>query len=99
MRKHYKIKILGSVQGIGFRYFAVEQAKKFNLNGFVCNLADSSVYLEVEGEKDNLKEFIKKCRQGPALAKVERLEVKEGELENFKVFKIEKGTDYFSAIK
>ena len=50
----------GSVQGVGFRYTVRTVANGFEVTGTVRNLADGSVELVAEGQKDELDAF----RQG-----------------------------------
>ncbi|MEW5805258.1 MAG: acylphosphatase [Patescibacteria group bacterium] len=88
MKKLYQIKIFGRVQGVGFRYFLLEQADKLNISGLAMNLSDGSVYTEAEGEPENLKKFLEQCRTGPILAKVEKIEIKEAGIKNFSEFQI-----------
>lgn len=49
---------IGHVQGVGFRYATLQVAKEFDVAGYVCNLPDGRVQLEVEGASAVLKEFI-----------------------------------------
>lgn len=86
--QHLNIKIYGLVQGVFFRASAKEQADKLGLTGFAKNMPDGSVYIEAEGEKENLDKFIKWCHLGPMLARVEKVEVSEGSLKNFTDFTI-----------
>jgi acylphosphatase len=48
----------GRVQGVGFRYTARETAERFNVAGYVENLADGRVELVVEGEADEIDRFL-----------------------------------------
>lgn len=48
----------GRVQGVGFRYAALQVAKQFEVCGFVQNLPDGRVLLEAEGEEDEVNAFI-----------------------------------------
>ncbi len=84
--KHLNIKIYGSVQGVFFRASAKEQADKLGLTGFAKNLPDGSVYIEAEGKKKNLDQFLIWCYQGPSMAQVERVEIFEGSLKNLTKF-------------
>ena len=84
--KHVNIKIYGLVQGIFFRATAKQEADKLNITGFAKNKEDGSVYIKAEGEKENLDKFIKWCKIGPTLAKVEKVIVTECELKNFPKF-------------
>ena len=83
MVKHFNIKILGQVHNVGFRFGAAEAAKEFMIFGFVRNEPDGSVYIEAEGEEENLQKFLKWCKKGPSWAKVEKTAVSEGEIKNY----------------
>ena len=48
----------GRVQGVGFRYTALQVAKEFDVTGFVSNLPDGRVHLEAEGEAGEVEAFI-----------------------------------------
>jgi len=76
--KHFDIIVHGYVQGVYYRGSALKVAQNLGISGFVQNLSDGSVYIEAEGLSENLTEFIAWCRQGPAHARVERLEVTPG---------------------
>ncbi len=67
----YAIKVTGGVQGVGFRYSTLNEAKKPGLTGYVKNLPDGSVEIEAEGSKDQLDAFVEWCRKGPGLSKVD----------------------------
>ena len=56
IRKH--IIFYGRVQGVGFRYYAVQKANQLGLTGWVKNLYDGSVEMEVEGEEPLIDELI-----------------------------------------
>ena len=47
----------GHVQGVGFRYRALQMAKEFDVSGEVCNLSDGRVYLQVEGEEEEVEAY------------------------------------------
>ncbi|BET67652.1 acylphosphatase [Opitutales bacterium ASA1] len=49
----------GHVQGVGFRYSAMEVAREFDVSGIVCNLPDGRVYLEVEGAKSEVDDYLR----------------------------------------
>ena len=48
----------GRVQGVGFRYAALQAAKEFEVAGFVSNLPDGRVHLEAEGAPQEVDAFI-----------------------------------------
>ena len=56
IRKHYWFS--GRVQGVGFRYYAVQKANQLGLTGWVKNLYDGSVEMEVEGEEPLIDQLI-----------------------------------------
>ncbi len=62
------------VQGIGYRYHSQNEAKKRGFTGYVSNLDNGSVELVVEGEEEDLKNFIQWCYNGVGLAMVYRIE-------------------------
>lgn len=86
--KHLDIKITGQVQGVFLRQAVKERAKKLGLIGFVKNEPDGSVYIEAEGEENNLKVFLKWLHGGSDFSKVEKVETQEGQIKNFDDFKI-----------
>ena len=57
VRKH--IYFSGRVQGVGFRYSALYLAKPLGLTGWVENLWDGRVEMEVQGEETAIQEFLK----------------------------------------
>lgn len=83
---HLNIKVSGRVQGVFFRHNSASKAIEFGISGFVRNEPDESVYLEVEGKKEDLDGFVAWCRNGPPFSKVEKVEVVEGPLQNFTEF-------------
>ena len=89
--KHYKIKVEGKVQGVWFRKYTNDKAQSLNLNGFVRNEPDGSVYIEVEsGQEDKLNEFIQWLYQGSPLSKVDNVSIpEESPCQNFDGFKIQ----------
>jgi acylphosphatase len=48
----------GRVQGVGFRYAALQVAREFEVSGFVSNLPDGRVVLEAEGERGEVDRFL-----------------------------------------
>ena len=56
IRKH--IIFYGRVQGVVFRYYAVQKANQLGLTGWVKNLYDGSVEMEVEGQEELIDQLI-----------------------------------------
>jgi acylphosphatase len=68
--------VLGVVQGVGFRRFALREAKRFDLTGWVRNLPDGNVEIEAQGETDNLERFVGWANRGAPTGRVDRVEKK-----------------------
>lgn len=85
--RHLNIKISGRVQGVLFRYSAKQKADSLNITGFAKNELDGSLYIEAEGESENLEKFVSWCKAGPPVAKVDQAEITEGTIKNFIDFK------------
>ncbi len=56
IRRH--IIFSGRVQGVGFRYGAFYTARRLGLTGWVKNLYDGRVEMEVQGEPGRIEEMI-----------------------------------------
>ena len=65
-----KATFTGRVQGVGFRYFVQLNAINYNLTGFVKNLSNGDVLLEVQGDKDNINKFLNIIKKGNGFSKV-----------------------------
>ena len=85
---HKNIQLFGRVQGVGFRYSARIAARNYGIKGYVRNMSDGSVYLEVEGSEDNISRFVKWCKEGPDFAYIESISITDGSLRNFKSFEV-----------
>jgi acylphosphatase len=85
---HKNIQIFGRVQGVGFRYSARLAARNYGIKGFVRNMSDGSVYLEVEGSEDNVEKFINWCRVGPDFAYIDHVNIVDASLSNFESFEV-----------
>jgi len=48
----------GRVQGVGFRYTALDTAREFEVSGFVMNLPDGRVLIEAEGRAQEVDAFL-----------------------------------------
>jgi acylphosphatase len=62
--------VSGRVQGVGYRYFAEQEAHRLGLTGFVRNMPDGSVEVVAEGDKNVLDGFLLLLRRGPSSAEV-----------------------------
>lgn len=83
-----QLTIKGKVQGVSFRIETMKMAGLLKVTGYVKNLPDGSVYVEVEGDEANVFNLIDYCHHGPELAEVEHLSVRENALVGYKSFEI-----------
>jgi acylphosphatase len=68
------LRIKGRVQGVGFRFSAVDEARRLALTGWVRNTSDGEVELVAEGPKDRLQRLATWCHVGPRGAQVTDVE-------------------------
>ncbi len=74
MTKRARGVVQGIVQGVGFRPFIFQLAKRFNLCGFVTN-TPKGVDLEVEGDEESLEAFFEAIvHEHPPLAHISSLD-------------------------
>lgn len=90
MTQHITILVSGKVQGVFYRAASKEKADELGVKGFVRNELNGNVYMEAEGSKDVLNEFVKWCASGPPRAQVQHVEVVPGERKEFVNFSIVK---------
>jgi hydrogenase maturation protein HypF len=85
------VRIEGIVQGVGFRPFVYECARRHALAGWVLN-DEKGVQIEVEGEEHRVTSFISALAAPPPLAVVERQEVSYLPVAGYQGFEIRAST-------
>lgn len=80
--KQARVFISGFVQGVGFRYFVKQNARKIGVTGWVRNLPDGRVEALVQGNEEKVKELISVCSKGPFLSEVRDVVVEWEELQD-----------------
>ncbi len=83
-----RVVVRGNVQGVGFRYYSHTEAARLGVAGFVRNLDDGSVEVEVEGDPAAVATFVDWARTGPPSASVDSAEVSECEPAGTPVFTV-----------
>ena len=81
-KKAVKITVSGRVQGVGFRYFIYNIADNLGLTGYAKNLFNGDVEIYAEGRVEFLKELLKKAKEGPSGAYVEKMNTEWLEFKN-----------------
>ena len=74
IRKHFIF--YGRVQGVGFRYRAYYMAEKLGLTGFVSNLYNGTVEMEVQGTEDEINRLVWAIDQSKPI-RIEGIDSKE----------------------
>ncbi len=70
----------GRVQGVGFRWSVKQTANGFEVVGWVRNLADGRVELEVTGEEGEVTAFLEAIGSGHLATHIRQVEQVEVEL-------------------
>jgi acylphosphatase len=73
MRKTIRGLIKGRVQGVGYRYFALDAAQALGLTGWVRNLPEGGVEFFAQGEARDLERFVDQLKIGPPMSRVEEI--------------------------
>jgi acylphosphatase len=63
----------GWVQGVGYRYFVVNNALALGLRGYARNLSDGSVEVLAQGARPKLEHLLALLQRGPAAAEVNEI--------------------------
>ncbi len=83
------IHVEGTVQGVGFRPFIYRIAGRHGLAGYVRNLGEAGVEIEVEGEPAALEKFLDALhKEKPPLAEIEHVHIQELPATGEKTFRI-----------
>lgn len=77
MTRRYAVS--GHVQGVGFRMFAADCARREGLAGHVRNLPDGTVEAVAEGDLESVTRFEAALWRGPSRARVAAVAVADSE--------------------
>jgi acylphosphatase len=76
-QRRVQLLIVGTVQGVAYRWSAQRRARELGLTGWVRNLPGGEVEALAEGATESVAHFIEWCRRGPPAAEVARVDVTE----------------------
>ena len=65
----------GRVQCVGFRFFVQTEAKRRGVTGWVKNMDDGTVTMEIQGTPEQLQSLIERLKKGNGFAKVSQLDL------------------------
>ena len=71
------LKVTGRVQGVGFRWFVLQEAQTAGVSGWVKNLDDGGVEAWIEGDADAVRRVEEAVTRGPRHARVLGVERRE----------------------
>ncbi|OGY47681.1 MAG: hypothetical protein A2840_00140 [Candidatus Buchananbacteria bacterium RIFCSPHIGHO2_01_FULL_47_11b] len=74
MTKRVTLRVIGLVQGVGYRLMSQKEAQRRQLSGKVRNRDNGSVEIIAEGDEAELKGFIQWCYTGVGPAQVHKIE-------------------------
>jgi acylphosphatase len=74
-RQRLTLRVLGTVQGVGFRFYIRKVAAGLSIAGWVRNEADGTVTIVAEGPVEELNKLLEAVREGPAASDVDDVEV------------------------
>jgi acylphosphatase len=83
-----KLRLSGLVQGVFFRAWTRDEARRCGVNGWVRNCDDGSVEAHVESDESAVQRLIERMRSGSPGARVDELQVKETGVGNFERFEV-----------
>jgi acylphosphatase len=75
--KAVTVKVTGRVQGVSFRWYAVQEAERRGVAGWVRNEPDGSVAAHLEGDDGAVDAMVDWLREGPSYASVRDVAVTE----------------------
>ena len=71
--RRVRVYISGQVQGVFFRTSCADLAEELGLSGWIRNVAGGDVEAVFEGPESDVARLLTWCREGPQLARVDRV--------------------------
>ncbi len=78
MSRRARVLVSGRVQGVGFRFYTRDEARRHGIAGYVRNLPDGRVEAVFEGDDGSVAALVNWCRSGPPGSRVTAVEVADG---------------------
>lgn len=79
LTERLEVILKGRVQGVGFRWYTLQQAQRCGVRGTVRNLSDGSVHIVAEGDREELEHLLHWASSGPPHAIVHTTDVRWAE--------------------
>lgn len=80
-KKVVRLLIFGSVHGVGFRKFIKQHATRLGLVGWVRNLPEGTVEVQISGAEKAIEQLVLLSKKGPFLAEVKDIDILHEEKE------------------
>ncbi len=88
-----RLEVDGIVQGVGFRPFVYQLAKRHSINGEVANTS-SGVFIHIEGPDENIESFCDDLtHKSPPLSRITKLSIHQEKIKSYNTFSIAKSID------
>ena len=81
-----RFRIEGFVQAVGYRHFAIEEARRLGIDGWVRNRSDGTVEVLASGKTKQVEDFAQACMRGPPGSRVKSVEMHNAEAPTEKGF-------------
>lgn len=73
-RETVHVIVNGRVQGVGFRWFTLQQAQRLGVTGYVTNKSDGSVEAILQGPQAKLNVLLDILAEGPPVSSVTKID-------------------------
>ncbi len=73
--RRVRVLVSGRVQGVFFRASCAERADELEIGGWIRNVPGGGVEAVFEGTESAVAQMVSWCREGPPLARVDRIDV------------------------
>ena len=74
-----RLVIEGFVQSVGYRHYAISEARKLSLDGWVRNRSDGTVEILISGPNKSVETYVALCMRGPQGSRVTNVELHRAE--------------------
>lgn len=74
-----RLRVEGFVQAVGYRHFAIEEATRLGLDGWIRNRTDGTVEVLVSGPTKAVETFVAAAMRGPTGSRVKNVELHNAE--------------------
>jgi acylphosphatase len=74
-----RVRVEGFVQAVGYRHFAIEEATRLGLDGWIRNRTDGTVEVLISGPTKAVEAFVAAAMRGPTGSRVKNVELHNAE--------------------